>query len=111
MLGASDHVREIGRDFSVVRGKPPAASQEPQPPTKEPIPRPLPPAPIPIPLEDDLSYFENVWGMKKRLFAAELWPRPENKLVGGRILAQAESLIGWNSPRTSITTISIFCKS
>lgn len=47
---------------------------------------PQPPQPMPIALEDDLSYFENVWGLKKRFFGAELWPVADRKLLGNRIL-------------------------
>jgi hypothetical protein len=56
-----------------------ALSQEPQ--KGDP-----PPPPIPFPIPDDLSYFENVWGLKKKDFAAEAWHDSQRKLVNNRIL-------------------------
>jgi hypothetical protein len=56
-----------------------ALSQEPQ--------KGAPPPTIPIAIDDDLSYYENVWGLKKKLFAAELWPPSERKLINNRILS------------------------
>jgi len=49
---------------------------------------PPPPAlpPIPFLIVDDLSYFENVWGLKKKDFAAEAWPDSQRKLINNRIL-------------------------
>jgi hypothetical protein len=55
-----------------------ALSQEP--------PKGAPPPTIPFAIVDDLSYFDNVWGLKKRDFAAELWQPSERKLIGNRIL-------------------------
>ena len=62
-----------------------AVSQEPQK-KGEQLPPPVPPPPIPIALEDDLSYFENVWGLKKKYFEAVLWPDSEKKLLGNRVV-------------------------
>lgn len=55
-----------------------ALSQEPD--------KGTPQSPIPFAIIDDFSYFDNVWGLKKKDFAAELWPESQRKVIGNRIL-------------------------